>query len=379
MGIEGQLKIALRIRDGRVGAVDIGSSRPVHASRVLQGRLVGEALGMLPMLFTICSTAQSCAGVRACEQALGRRPGARLEGLRDALVRLETVREHLWRILLDWPGFLDEPPQPNGMSEMLVLHKALRQALTRGDDPFRIAAAAGAQVAPVPAPLLERLQLTLARAVFGMAPADWLDIEHPSTLSKWAAEGVTVAARLIDRVEGRGWSDLGRCRVAALPPLEHTPLDSLRWSDAFVERPSWFDDSCETSCLTRVGSPLLGRLDERHGNGLLVRLVARLTELARLAGGLCPGGGTVVHGDGHNPGIGHSIAARGQLLHRVKLNGERVAAYQILAPTEWHFHPRGVVARSLAGVAGTREQMEQQARLLINAIDPCVSYELSID
>ncbi|OQX44500.1 MAG: hypothetical protein B0D85_06840, partial [Candidatus Sedimenticola endophacoides] len=79
------------------------------------------------------------------------------------------------------------------------------------------------------------------------------------------------------------------------------------------------------------------------------------------------------------PGIGHSIAARGQLLHRVKLNGERVAAYQILAPTEWNFHPRGVVARSLAGVAGTREQMEQQARLLINAIDLCVSYELSID
>ncbi|MDX2418246.1 MAG: hypothetical protein QNK19_12365, partial [Xanthomonadales bacterium] len=108
MGVEGCLTICLRTDSGHVGQVEIESSRPVHASRVLHGKSAAEALKILPLLFTICGTAQACAGVRACEQALGIRFSPRIERLRDCLVRMETVREHLWRILLDWPAFLGE-------------------------------------------------------------------------------------------------------------------------------------------------------------------------------------------------------------------------------------------------------------------------------
>ena len=71
-------------------------------------------------------------------------------------------------------------------------------------------------------------------------------------------------------------------------------------------------------------------------------------------------------------------AARGRLVHRVEMENGTIGSYRILAPTEWNFHPRGVVAESLATLRGGRDKVEQQARLLINAIDPCVGYELSL-
>ena len=72
-------------------------------------------------------------------------------------------------------------------------------------------------------------------------------------------------------------------------------------------------------------------------------------------------------------------AARGLLAHGVMLDGSgKIARYRILAPTEWNFHPQGVVASSLAVLDGDKETVEAQARQLIHAIDPCVGYALHI-
>jgi coenzyme F420-reducing hydrogenase alpha subunit len=78
-------------------------------------------------------------------------------------------------------------------------------------------------------------------------------------------------------------------------------------------------------------------------------------------------------------GIASVEAARGQLTHRVAVDGDRITDYSILAPTEWNFHPRGVVARGLASLRSTNaEQLRQQAEFIIHAIDPCVAYDLHI-
>jgi len=337
---------------------------------------------MLPMLFTICGTAQACAGVRACEQALGVLPAEGVEAVRESLVRMEILREHLWRILLDWPVFLAESPENGGMVEMLALQRDYRQALTDGRDPFLQPGPDRGYSVDMPQALIEKVALVLGQAVFDMSPRDWLDINCAETLSKWAVSGTTVAARLIDLVLQNGWSALGDCPVEALPFLEEGHLHQVLQDDDFVVRPQWFGNCRETTCLTRVESTLLQELQSIHGNGLLVRLVARLTEIAQLSLKMAspteqeaaPSVAIV-----QNPGVGQIAAARGQLLHRVQVDDGRISSYQILAPTEWNFHPEGVVARSLAGIQGDREQMESQARLLINAIDPCVGYELSID
>ncbi len=381
MGIEGRLNIGLATNADHVAAVSIDSTRPVRASRMFHGKGVVEVLKMLPMLFTICGTAQACAAVRACEQALAMSPAPGVETLRESLVRMETLREHMWRILLDWPGFLAEAPEHRGMAQMLELQRDYRQALMGEQDPFVLAAAAPGAEPQVPQALAEKIALVTGQAVFDMSPCEWLDIGNPEMLGQWASSGSTVAARLIDRILQSGWSDLGACDIKALPALETGYIHRVLQDENFVAQPQWYGECRESTCLTRLESALLTRLQAGHGNGLLVRLVARLTEIAQLSVNLTPLPGKAIEsppGEALKAGVGQVAAARGQLLHRVQLAGDVVTRYQILAPTEWNFHPEGVVARSLAGMHGDREQMESQARLLINAIDPCVGYELSI-
>jgi Ni,Fe-hydrogenase I large subunit len=73
-------------------------------------------------------------------------------------------------------------------------------------------------------------------------------------------------------------------------------------------------------------------------------------------------------------------AARGRLVHRVDIDDRgMIQRYQILAPTEWNFHPRGIVRKGLGNLQGRNdEELDQLARIFINAVDPCVGYSLSI-
>jgi Ni,Fe-hydrogenase I large subunit len=131
---------------------------------------------------------------------------------------------------------------------------------------------------------------------------------------------------------------------------------------------------------------LLRGLAEEHGNGLLPRLAAQLLELASLQRHMA----RALHrlGEpvdslavpvGEGVGIAMVAAARGLLVHRVAVQGHRIRDYRILAPTEWNFHPRGVVANALSSLTCADDAMlERQASLLVTAVDPCVEYHVTV-
>jgi coenzyme F420-reducing hydrogenase alpha subunit len=125
-------------------------------------------------------------------------------------------------------------------------------------------------------------------------------------------------------------------------------------------------------------------LQHQWGNDLISRLVARLTEMAQIARDLLDDTENPISDMSQNwckiqgSGIGVVSAARGLLIHHVSIEHDQIKKYQILAPTEWNFHPQGVVAQSLACLQGDAEQIKIQAGLLINAIDPCVGYKFHI-
>ncbi|MDD5502568.1 MAG: hypothetical protein PHH26_03780 [Candidatus Thermoplasmatota archaeon] len=78
-------------------------------------------------------------------------------------------------------------------------------------------------------------------------------------------------------------------------------------------------------------------------------------------------------------GLAQVQAARGLLIHRLELRLGRVHHYRIIAPTEWNFHPEGIVAQGLKQLkAGNPNDLQRQAELFINAVDPCVQYELHL-
>ncbi len=381
--MEGRLAIELEIDGDGVIGVRVQSTRPVHASAAFNGKAVAEVQKMIPLLYSICATAQACAGVRAMEQAMGLYADAATERSRDQLVNMETLREHLWRILLDWPAATNDQPDKPGMAEVVAIQRAYQSALCPEGALFCVKAVMQEPASDRLTGLRDRLLKLLHLQVFGMPVERWIEVGSHERLIAWSESGETAAARLIARVILEGWGNAGACESTPLPHLSDAQLDREMRRAAFIEQPQWRGGCCETTSLTRTDSPLLDDLKRRFENGLLVRLVGRLQEVATLAVGLLPG--QVVEPappgwEASRPaiGIGQVAAARGQLVHRVKLVGDEVGDYRILAPTEWNFHPDGVLARALASLRGSVEQIELQARLLINAIDPCVGYDLVV-
>lgn len=124
------------------------------------------------------------------------------------------------------------------------------------------------------------------------------------------------------------------------------------------------------------------------GGGVLARVAARLLELARtqavmeaLVAGIDPGATFMRNGPAprHATGEGLVEAARGALGHWVRIEGGKIAGYQIIAPTTWNFSPRdaagtpGPLEAALEGAAvQDGETTPVSVQHIVRSFDPCM-------
>ncbi len=377
MPVEGAIHIDLAVADGVFSRVEIRNRRLLTATAALDGRPAGEVPAVVARLFSICRMAQGLAAAEALEQAMGLVPSPSQRAVRRFLIAGETLLEHAGRACLDWAQLLGETPA-------LAVLKSLRGALA---EVHRLVCPAGDWMRPGGgeiridrAALQEGLAVTAAgldRVVFGpMPPRD------AAAWAAWQASGETVAARLAARLCADGLADYGATSLPALPVFDPARLAARLAADVdgdFIARPDWDGLRCFTGPLARQGDhPLVAELVARHGRGLLAQLAARVVEMGRLlremqdfGPHLCDDAesqSTAVS----SSGLAIVEAARGRLAHRVELDEGSVKRYQILAPTEWNFHPEGPLVQGLLGrPAGADPQ--GRARLLVTALDPCVA------
>ena len=150
-----------------------------------------------------------------------------------------------------------------------------------------------------------------------------------------------------------------------LPDLDAAASLALwpRLDEAFAAAPTYGGLAAETGAFAR------------RPNGeapVAARVRARMEELA--AG--VPGRVSAVP---VAAGVGRALVdtARGPLMHELTLDGDHIADYVIVAPTEWNFHPAGPLAAWLGGMpAGAAEELAPRAVL---ALDPCVPWSLEMN
>ncbi len=349
-----------------------------------------QVLTQLPLLFSICGIAQATAAMQAFSQAMKYKDMDMENTARLLLVEMECAREHLWRILLDWPKLLNQTVHATEAAAIQPMLPAFRKALFAEQDAFALQTSSHVDSAMLYA-LVERLEKMLGAQVFCSVPTAWLEIETEAALHDWSVQTDSIAALLVRQVINNDWQVVGHSEVEALPILPKAALNQCLAAidaDSFIAEPRWDGQARETSALTQQADHALVRmLCEQYGNGLLARITARLVALAGIPGNMrklivsleqssVEQAGEMLP-DGI--GMGQVEAARGRLVHRVVLAETRVQCYQILAPTEWNFHPQGTVVCGLENLQAPDEAtLRQQAALLINAVDPCVGYKLEI-
>lgn len=356
-------------------------SRPVGVARAFRGLEPDDLLIRLPLVFSICRQAQAA----ACSAAIMATHCEELpvEALRryDFKVAVETLFEAVRALSLSWPGMFGILPD----SEIAAVHSkgaALLSALSNDGDDDRVAL------------MMQDYAEACRVALFGIG--DSLP-EEVDILAEWARHRVTAAASFFDTVLSSEWAGLELAQLGFLEDGDLCPLiEQLSGPDgeSFAARPDLDGFAAETGALARCREQRLVKSAlSAFGGGLLARLAARLAEAGRLIDCLLraaraeimPGQRilrAMTTSDGWGVGIVHS--ARGMLVHALRLEGGKVADFRILAPTEWNFHPDGVVVRALEKLGryegfGCVRNPVRLASLVAGAHDPCVPCNVFVE
>ncbi|MFO8153795.1 nickel-dependent hydrogenase large subunit [Thioalkalivibrio sp.] len=362
---EGRVELRLEW-DGRVvQRAEVRSRRPQPAA-LLTGRAPGQARAIIPRLYSLCGDAQSVA-VEALEAVL--RSGAPdSNAIADwaERIRLENIREHLWRLGLDWPRVVGEPQQPAPVRELLG--ERTRFATDRE--------AAGNWAGKTFADL------------FGHANLAWLENPEPDSLAQWLEEAPTplagLLARLRPRLTGLGPSALPFFRGRDLQPMVQTALPRLQSDPDFHWRPDHQGQVFEMGPLPRQAAhPLIAAMLACQGvPDSWLRVLARVLELAgaldSLQRGIEPRLGIAWQRGAHESMVALEMV-RGVLMHWQEAVPDGIRDYRIVAPTEWNFHPEGPAREGLLQLQAPDEpQLREMVTLQVMALDPCVQYELEI-
>ena len=362
--LEGHVDIIVDWDGKHILNADVSSVRPNVADHLLKGRPVEEAPVMLGRLFTLCGTSQGMAARLACDAATGR---AQDDGVfRSAQwgVITELLREHLWRMLMDWPQRLGGQPEIVHMQGLL---RGLPSPQSSVDD-------------------ISRFRDKVAGIIFGESADAWLENGNMDNWQAWAERQNTSIARLMSEV----WRMAQEIKLdpQLLPhPFETSDARELNeqmvTNPGFSQEPSWHDGAVETGPLSRmIHHPVL-----TDASGLLVaRMLSRLAEIPVMIRRLeqLVGGDTKLDIAGQmklseDEGCAWVETSRGLLVHRVRTENGELRQYQIVAPTEWNFHPKGPCRRALASIsANTEEMLRRSIDLVVTALDPCVHYQVKI-
>lgn len=364
----GNLKITLTCDNEKVQQVDIKSTRPLHISRLFIGKSPTQTLKMLPLLFNVCGVAHSFAAFKA----FGIAENSAETAAREMLLNVEIIREHCFWLLIH--------TDKTRLAPFLKQSGEFKKALFASGDAFSFNSVLQVNESKLKLnALIEQLEIDL-NALFANQRDTFLTIKNETDLTTWLKNNDSILANLLHDLQVNHYQDLGRCELHLLPNL--TDLDLL--TNFNSQTPTWQNECCETSCLNRQQTqPLIADLLAKYGNGLMTRLASRLVELATMPNVLRQNVmemQTPFNQTQNKTGVAQIQASRGLLIHKVKLKNDVIANYQIVAPTEWNFQNNAVAALSLQSLsARDKTLLHQQAALIINAIDPCVGFELVID
>ncbi len=336
--LAGEICIKLRVENGTVMNVSIFETPPVDPSALFSGRNAFEVVKQLGSLYSLCARAQTIAALNAVEDALDLVAPPRQQAARNVLRLAEILSQTALRLCLDWPRLLELESEPELVRNCLKAEKQIERHMF-GNNDWRIVGAARSEP-----------DIKAAMNVVDELQARVDDFLTPGGLAQQIREALKAGK----------FESIGALKDGAGP------------EDGAFRRQHM--------------APAVRKACDRFGLGLAARLEARLVELAALPGEIVATLDAVA-GDGapvsipsrNDSGWFEVETVRGRLSHRVSLNGDNIATYDINAPTRYNFREDGPVATGLAGLSLDDDSvLIRAAELHVLAIDPCVQFQVEL-
>lgn len=357
--------------------VSIVNTRPMGLAAHLARLTPEDALRRIALLFSTCRSAQALAGCYAIEAACAHEVSPEQKLARSILRAAEILLEHAMNVFLHWPAMFG---QQSAYVDVVRKIRAnlfnLWRVLYPQNDWMRV----GGGLLRPDARALRRCLVATSTA---LATANLPSLLETLDFDQWRATATGPAAMLFRMLEENGWNEYGDTKIAPLQNPNRHWLDALLAVDhdlQFIAQPNWQGVPQFTGALARqYDEPLIKHARIRFGCGLATHLLAHCVEIERTRKKLFSLCARLKDGQREDvllrdaSGIAIVQAARGTLVHRVEIQDNRLQRYQVLAPTEWNFHPRGIVATALQQESSNDLR---PAHLFIAALDPCVAWKI---
>lgn len=369
----------------RVARVEISARRPLGIGRLAQGKPAEAIVALVPRLFALCAAAQGAAATLALSAARGEPVPPQVLAAQASAVLAERLIELLRGTITSlagdqWPAFA---PQ-------------LRDVITAAR---RFDAGGLLEFDSIEALEHGLDALGLPASSFDDADAYHTWLRSGSPLARLhSAQALSARGRGESRGEGASPQRRASTATPDRPAFAAIAVDPLTAADdlaigrqllqhgaPFAARPDLAGRVPETGARARLAdNPLI----RSAGTGLAGRLLARLIEaretpqrLHALRRGECDCADVLKATSlGHGIGLGAVECARGRLHHLIALNRDgHIVRYEILAPTEWNFHPQGPLARALIDAPLCAcEDDRYRVAALVAAFDPCVGFDVEL-
>ena len=342
--LSGHVQVRLGLEAGQIQSVQVDLQRPLASvSRLVVGQTPEQFVASLPLLFSLCAAAHQTAALEALERAMGWQAPLVVQQARQQRVALERIKEAAIRLVqtwhLPWPvADLKQLMQLCGQASQFLRSAVTLRATTATlltDQLIQAIQQHGAQLIDQASDLWLQQQSLAPSACAGRAARVW-----PEALQLNASDWQQLMPELR---AGRSKAELaGQPRITG-PAIGAGTTDS---------------ESLHV---------------QQRLQAVLVQIQQDVQQLAHpTAAWDCP-----VCLESHE-GVAVVQTTRGLLLHRLRLHGLQLSEWQMLAPTDWNFHPRGLLVSQLQGlrVAEDFQQTEAWVNTLIQSIDPCVAVQV---
>jgi hypothetical protein len=365
VSLEGALAVRLTVAKERVVEVELSSTRPVQVASVLAGRTADEVLRLVPLLFPVCGVAHGVACARALEASRAAEEDLRLDAARALVALAEAAVSHAWQLAIAWPEAAGVAVDAGALRAAREARVALSEALfgctTLGP-------------ALLPRPALDAASLAV------------------TALCSLVDELATGSNALLDAVAGAGRQAFGATTASCLASLDALDVGEtamqLAAGPLFAAQPTQGGATLDLSAYARQrGDEEVRACEAEHGRGLLTRLIARRTDARADARRLASRTSELLvasQGEAarrraiEGGGAGSADTARGPLVYWARAaTGATVKDVRVVAPTDWTFHPRGVVRGALLGAEAT-PTLARDAGWLMLALDPCVAWTIEV-
>ncbi|WP_022720313.1 nickel-dependent hydrogenase large subunit [Rhodopseudomonas sp. B29] len=348
LGFRNEIDVTVWLAGATIADVAITPRSRPPLTRLFAGKPSESILPVLPRLFSLCSVAHQVAFVSAVEAAQQRQATRETARQRLTLVMAERLTE-LVRGMFVGMHTLDA-------TSAAAVREVMQAATLLGN------------LDEAPSPEVRRdavARINAALATLGIFGGDRAIAPANPCADSAAQDGGLRSQQMVEPSFLTAADDLDI--------VTRLLADGVAFSDA----PDLQGRIPETGVWARSASR------EAAETSPAARLNARVAEIAQLCDWLERGDDDrndviASYQLGDRKGAAAVECARGRLYHAVALDdADRIVAFEFLAPTEWNFHARGPLVRSLKGaVLGDGPQGQDAVRALVGSFDPCVGFSL---